>query len=101
MLHGGHSTTAAMLLGGAPVLLLPEHVEQFLIGRNVAALGAGAALNLNGAAPQLPSILDALISDTRYGVNARALGQRYGAVRAVDVVCEIEKVRAPIAAEHS
>ena len=40
-LHAGHGTSAAMLLGGAPMLLFPQHVEQMLIARNVAALGAG------------------------------------------------------------
>jgi len=41
-LHSGHGTTAAMLLGGVPMLLFPEHVEQMLVARNIAALGAGA-----------------------------------------------------------
>ena len=101
VLHGGHSTTAAMLLAGVPVLVLPEHVEQYLIGRNVAALGAGAALNLGAAVPQLPSILGAVIDDPRYGANALAFRQRHGAVSAADVVSEIEKLRLAIATEHA
>jgi len=101
VLHGGHSTTAAMLLGGVPLLVLPEHVEQYLMGRNVAALGAGAALNLSAPAPQLASLLDAVIGDLRYGANAQAFGQKYGIVRAVDVALEIEKLPLLMAAEHS
>jgi UDP:flavonoid glycosyltransferase YjiC (YdhE family) len=100
VLHGGHSTTAAMLLAGVPVLLLPEHVEQFLIGRNAAALGVGAALNLSTPAPQLPSILEALIGDPRYEANARVFAQRHSPACAADVACEIEKVQLPMAAEH-
>jgi UDP:flavonoid glycosyltransferase YjiC (YdhE family) len=43
-LHSGHSTTAAMLLGGVPMLLFPEVIEQLIVARNVAALGAGLVI---------------------------------------------------------
>jgi UDP:flavonoid glycosyltransferase YjiC (YdhE family) len=39
--HGGHGTTAAMLLAGVPLLLLPQHLEQFLLARRIERMGAG------------------------------------------------------------
>lgn len=42
--HAGHGTTAALLVRGVPLLLIPETVEQLLLARNVAALGAGAVI---------------------------------------------------------
>jgi len=42
--HAGHGTTAALLLRGIPLLLIPENIEQLLLARNVAALGVGAVI---------------------------------------------------------
>jgi UDP:flavonoid glycosyltransferase YjiC (YdhE family) len=77
ILHGGHGTTAAMLLGGVPVVLLPEQAEQFLLGRNVAALGAGAALNVNSMACGWARTLGHLIRDTRFHAHARAFRRKH------------------------
>jgi UDP:flavonoid glycosyltransferase YjiC (YdhE family) len=77
ILHGGHGTTAAMLLAGVPVLLLPEHVEQFLLGRNVAALGAGGAVNLASPRLQLAELLERVIHDARYGLCAKHFSAKY------------------------
>jgi UDP:flavonoid glycosyltransferase YjiC (YdhE family) len=76
VLHGGHGTTAAMLLAGVPVLLLPEHVEQLLLGRNVAALGAGAALNIGSPGLQIAEILQRITNDPRYGLHAKDFAAR-------------------------
>jgi hypothetical protein len=77
ILHGGHGTTAAMLLGGVPVLLLPEHVEQFLLGRNVAALGAGAALNLDSLNRSLALALEQLTHDARFSAHAGTFAAKH------------------------
>ena len=39
--HGSLATTAAFLRAGCPLLLLPLHLEQFLVSINVESLGAG------------------------------------------------------------
>lgn len=41
ILHGGHSTTASMLLAGKPILQIPFQVEQNLTSIAVVRLGAG------------------------------------------------------------
>lgn len=45
VLNGGHGTVSAMLMHGVPMLLLPLHLEQYLLGRNVSRLGAGMMLD--------------------------------------------------------
>ena len=97
VLHGGHSTTAAMLLAGVPVLVLPEHVEQYLIGRNVAALGAGAVVNVASPDAPLPATLDRVIRDARYNTGARIFSDTYGKMNLqrvlAEVVAQIERYR--------
>ena len=38
--NGNHGTTAAMLLAGKPVLVIPTVAEQYMLGQRVEALGA-------------------------------------------------------------
>jgi hypothetical protein len=42
--HAGHGTTAALLMRGVPLLLIPETVEQLLLARNVVVMGAADAI---------------------------------------------------------
>jgi UDP:flavonoid glycosyltransferase YjiC (YdhE family) len=77
ILHGGHGTTAAMLLGGVPLLMLPEHIEQLLLARNVAALGAGTALNANSMTPELARTLEQPIRHARFRAAASAFAAKY------------------------
>ncbi|HSA90896.1 MAG TPA: nucleotide disphospho-sugar-binding domain-containing protein [Burkholderiales bacterium] len=77
VLHGGHGTTAATLLAGVPVLLLPEHIEQFVLGRNAAALGASATINVGALGSGLASILECVIHDARFSTNAQVFAAKY------------------------
>jgi len=50
ILNAGHGTTAALLLAGKPVLLLPLYLEQIMLASAVRRMGAGLwASNRNGA----------------------------------------------------
>lgn len=78
ILHGGHGTTAAMLFSGVPVVLLPEHLEQLLMGRKVAMLGAGVALNVNLLAPDaLASAVLRVIHNPRFATHAKRFARKY------------------------
>jgi UDP:flavonoid glycosyltransferase YjiC (YdhE family) len=66
-----------MLLAGVPVLLVPEHIEQLLLGRNVAALAAGAALNVQALGSRSAMMLACVIHDARYVEYASALAAKY------------------------
>ena len=43
--YAGMSTVTSFLLKGKPLLLLPGHLEQFLLARRVEEMGAGLLVN--------------------------------------------------------
>ena len=73
------ATTTAFLLAGKPLLMLPGHLEQFLVARRIVDLGAGALVNPEQAPGDLRSILAALFNDPAYRENARAFARKYAA----------------------
>lgn len=76
VLHAGHGVTAALLLAGKPMLLLPLHLEMLLTARAVAALGAGLVapeLKPAGMARKLTRLLQA----PEFAIAAREFAERY------------------------
>lgn len=76
VLHAGHGVTAALLLAGKPMLLLPLHLEMLLTARAVAGLGAALV------APELKPAgmahkLARLLQEPDFGVAARRFAERY------------------------
>ena len=76
LMTNGHSTTAAMLLAGKPVVLLPQHLEMYLIANGVEVSGAGLA------APGLKrqgilNKLDRVLHEAGFTIQAQALAARY------------------------
>ncbi len=43
--HGGHGTSATMLLAGIPMLIIPQHLEQTLLGYRLAQQGLAVMVN--------------------------------------------------------
>jgi UDP:flavonoid glycosyltransferase YjiC (YdhE family) len=73
------ATTTAFLLAGKPLLLLPGHLEQFLVARRVEQLGAGIVINPETAAGDLRGPIQSLASNPAYRGNATAFATRYAA----------------------
>ncbi|HEX4300185.1 MAG TPA: nucleotide disphospho-sugar-binding domain-containing protein [Gammaproteobacteria bacterium] len=76
VMTSGHSTVAAMLLAGKPVVVLPQHLEMFLIARGIEESGAGLAapaLKREGILRKLARVLD----EPSFGEKARAIAQRH------------------------
>lgn len=71
------ATTAAFLLAGKPVLMLPGHLEQFLFALRVSELGAGLLQNPEEPADALPNLLHRVLTDSRLRANAEAFGRKY------------------------
>jgi UDP:flavonoid glycosyltransferase YjiC (YdhE family) len=73
---GGHGTIAAFLLGGVPMILLPNHTEQLMVAR--AALQTGAVVIPKKGQPPtfLPMIRD-IISQPRFRHRAGAFADKY------------------------
>ncbi len=73
------ATTTAFLLAGKPVLLLPGHLEQFMLARRVEEMGAGRLVNPEQAPGDLRPLLTDLLADPRWRGNATAFATKYAA----------------------
>ncbi len=76
VMTNGHGTTAAMLLAGKPVLLLPLHLEMLLVAMSVEQAGAGLSAPLLKV-PGILGKLERLLQEPGFGASARALAERY------------------------
>lgn len=77
--HGNVGTTLGMLQGGRPVLVLPKHLEHFLLGTAVERIGAGRVVHPDAVEPDIAGVLAAMLGSAAFGGQARALAARYGA----------------------
>ena len=73
------ATTTAFLLAGKPLLLLPGHLEQFLVARRVEEMGAGRLVNPEQPPVDLRAILADLIDNPSWRTNAQAFAAKYAA----------------------
>lgn len=76
VMTNGHGTTAAMLLAGKPVVLLPQHLEMLLIARCAEQAGFGLAapaLKQEGILAKLQRVLE----DKSFAEKAQALATGY------------------------
>jgi UDP:flavonoid glycosyltransferase YjiC (YdhE family) len=79
--NAGHGTTAAFLLGGISLLLLPRYVEQHLMARNVNRLGAGLMLENVTSDSDYLRALDRLTDSEVYSTAAEAFAEKYSGFR--------------------
>jgi hypothetical protein len=78
VLNGGHGVTAEMLLACKPILQVPLMLEQALTAEAVRRLGAGEVATLKqGRAWEGGRLLDALLTEARYGRAARLFADRH------------------------
>ncbi len=97
--HGGHSTTMRALAHGVPLLIMPMHrvVDQPMVGKAVAAAGAGRVLPKNASVEKIRSAVRSLLQDPSYRHAAAAIGARLrscnGAIVAADEIESLLKVR--------
>jgi UDP:flavonoid glycosyltransferase YjiC (YdhE family) len=94
--YASMSTTTRFLLAGKPVLLLPGHLEQFMMARRVDQMGAGLLVDPEKPADQLVQQLHRVLDDPQFAGNARAFAQKYAAfpqeVVVANLVRRIEEI---------
>ena len=73
------STTSRFLLQGKPLLLLPGHLEQFLLARRVEEMGAGLLVNPEQPPTDLQAKLQRVLSEADFSLNAQAFAHKYAA----------------------
>ncbi|QJQ97060.1 glycosyl transferase [Halomonas sp. PA5] len=93
--HGGMNSVLEGLHFGVPMVVIPQQVEQFLIGQAVADRGAGLVLrhHLSGqkiGTRELRATVEALLDDSSYTASARTLAATLheggGAMEAADQI---------------
>jgi UDP:flavonoid glycosyltransferase YjiC (YdhE family) len=101
--HAGVGTVEALVTAGKPVLALPQHLEQMMTGKRLAAAGAGLVVD-----PQDPSsrdyarVLRRLLDEPSFTTAARAIAARHinddpaeRVARIADRCEELMRLRAP------
>lgn len=73
------ATSTAFLLAGIPLLLLPGHLEQFMVARRVEEMGAGRLVNPEQPPGDLRGVLADLLDNPSWRANAAAFGAKYAA----------------------
>jgi len=76
--YAGHGTTAALLLAGVPLVLFPQHLEQYLVARNVAALGAGVIIEHAEPGRNYAALINAMLDDAHPAHEALNFAKRHG-----------------------
>jgi glycosyltransferase, MGT family len=100
--HGGHSTTMRALAHGVPLLVLPMHrrLDQPMIGKAIAAAGAGRVLPKTASVEEIRSAVRSILQVPSYRRAAAAAGARIrsrnGAIAAAD---ELEGLLKPKTAD--
>ena len=75
--YASSNTSTSFLLAGKPLLLLPNQLEQFLVGRCIEEMGAGLLIHPEQPANDLPEKLNAILTNPAYTDNARAFANKY------------------------
>jgi UDP:flavonoid glycosyltransferase YjiC (YdhE family) len=75
--NAGHGATASLLLGGTPLLMIPRHLEQYLVARNVVRTGSGVMLEGSHAAPDYARTFGRLMDNLSYAAAAEAFADRH------------------------
>lgn len=75
--HGGAGTTAAMLLAGKPLVLLPMHMEQTMTARRLSDLGVAVTV-VPEACGQLPRLLKKVLATPELAAAAGRFAARHG-----------------------
>lgn len=97
--YAGMSTATRILLAGKPQLLLPGHLEQYLLARRVVELGAGLLVGADGPPAGLAAALRRIVAEPGFAAAAQVFARKYAAFPQEAVVANlvrrIEEIVAP------
>lgn len=90
--HASHGTVGALMLAGVPLLLLPNHLEQLMLGRRAAETG-GVLMMTSAKAPQnaFAKALKDLTENPRFAERAKSFAknhQSYDSAKQKDAMAE-------------
>ncbi|MHC9295125.1 glycosyltransferase [Mycobacterium sp. LTG2003] len=89
--HGGHATTFLALAHDMPTLVLPANAlsDQPLIGRSIAAAGAGITLRRSASADEIRRAVTTLLNDQAPRQAAARIGSELRAAGAADLAARL------------
>lgn len=87
--HASAGLTTDSLLAGKPLLLLPTHVEQFMIAKRAEALGAAINIAPNEVPPYFESRLASLLKTDEHSSRAMSFATRHSAHDPARVVASV------------
>lgn len=75
--HSGVGTGTAALLAGSPVLLIPNHIEQYSVAKRITELGAGILVEPKQKKVNFKQLLKTILENPSYSNNAKAFSEKY------------------------
>ena len=75
--YASMSTATSFLLKGKPLLLLPGHLEQFLLARRVEEMGAGLLVNPEQQPSDIEPKLRRILFEPDFALNAQLFARKY------------------------
>jgi UDP:flavonoid glycosyltransferase YjiC (YdhE family) len=86
---GGVGTTAGALLAGVPVVLIPQVIEQHLLGLKLRETGAGLLLDFDRTQSSVAAIVPQLRKGSPFSVAAAGLRDKYASHQASAAVARV------------
>ena len=87
--YASPAATIAFLLAGKPLLLLPMHLEQYLLARRVVEMNAGLLIHPEQPAGDLRQPLERLLTEPAFRDNAAAFARKYAAFDQAQVLANL------------
>ena len=84
--HSGHGLSAAALLAGRPLLLIPAQVEQYMLAQRIEQLGAGRIVGGGRTEKDLRKLVAELLTNPGYASAALEFAQRHKQFRQQDQI---------------
>lgn len=96
--HTGHGTTFLMLMAGVPMLMFPNHLEQYLLALRVQNLGAGKLINLEEPPVDFTMLIQEMLDTPSYKTSALEFARRNAAfsqeAQLAGITARIEEIAA-------
>jgi len=93
--YGGHGMVSTLLRYKVPMLVLPTHLEQFLLGLRVQELGIGLVVNSDAPPPSYQPLLQKLLNEPAFKENALKFANEHAAN---DQHLQVDRIATEIAA---
>lgn len=75
--YASPAATIAFLMAGKPVLMIPQHLEQYLFARRVEELGAGLIHQPEAVGKNIQTLLHRILNEPKFTQGAAAFANKY------------------------